>query len=295
MKYHGLIQAFASELWALEDDAFLRAWEIMSAGLRGEDIEARITKQTERDVARREGAVAVLPLHGVISNRRDLFAELFGDGTSAEGFSMAFRTAVAHQGIKAIVLDVNSPGGTVSGTEELSSLIHSARGSKPIVAHVNSMAASAAYWIASAADEMVVTPSGSVGSVGVIAAHNDISGLLARVGVKPTLITAGKYKGEGNPFEPLTDEAREHLQTRVDAAHQAFVKALARNRGVSQAVVEKSFGQGRLVDAPLAMHAGMADSIGTLDSVLSRFGATTAPAEKRRAFAFEREKRALTL
>lgn len=287
---HHLVSLLATEIWAITPD---RLAEIMVQALYG-DQEAKVTKTQEREVARREGMVAVLPLHDTITNRSSIF-DIFG-GTSSELFGKVFMQAVANPDVKAIVLDVNSPGGTVSGTDELASVIYAARGVKPIVAHVNSMAASAAYWISSAADEMVMTPTGMAGSIGVIAAHDDVSGLLANAGVKRTLISSSKYKAEGNPFEPLSEEARDNIQDRVDGAHRMFVKAVARNRGASQKTVEEDFGQGRMMDAEKAVSLGMADGIGTLGDVLARFGAvSTKAATSRRAFAFEREKRALKL
>jgi signal peptide peptidase SppA len=144
------------------------------------------------------------------------------------------------------------------------------RGDKPIVAVANSMAASAAFWIASAADQVSVTPSGQVGSIGVFAAHEDISGRLEAEGINVTLVHAGKFKVEGNPFEPLTEEAEAHIQGRVDATFQKFIGAVAAGRGITAATVEKDFGQGRLVDADEALAAGMVDRIETLEQAIDR-------------------------
>jgi ClpP class serine protease len=180
-------------------------------------------------------------------------------------------------------------------------MIHDARGTKPIVAQVNATAASAAYWIASAADETAVTPSARVGSVGVIWSHQDASKAMKKEGVKTTLITAkdSPYKSEGHPFGPLGDEAAAHVQREVDEAGARFVKAVARNRNVSQGHVRDNFGKGRMLDADRAVAAGMADHVATMHQTLQRFGAglyPSAPAPAgRRAFAAEREKRALQL
>jgi signal peptide peptidase SppA len=222
-----------------------------------------------------------------------------GGGTNAEQLGSQFQTMVADPSIKAIVLDVDSPGGSVAGTSELSAMIFNARGRKPIVAQVNANAASAAYWIASAADEIVVTPSGQVGSIGVFGMHDDISKALASEGISRSLISAGKFKVEGNPFEPLGEEARAAMQARVDVAYDTFVRDVARNRGVSLTAVRDGFGQGRMVDAAPAVTEGMADKVGTMQETLSRFGASLYPADKAkpgaRAFAIARERRALDL
>ena len=144
-------------------------------------------------------------------------------------------------------MDVDSPGGSVFGLKELSQKIFDARGTKPIYAVANSMAGSAAYYIASAADQMIVTPSGEVGSIGTIAIHEDMSVALENEGVKITVIKAGRFKGEGNNFEPLSEEAISNAKREVDAYYGQFVDAVARNRGVSPKAVRNGFGEGRMV------------------------------------------------
>ena len=166
---------------------------IEGARLTPAEIEARIGVAQEKQIASQQGDVIVLPLQGVISNRAPMVQDVSTPpGTSAEAFTSQFRAALNDSRIKAIVIDVNSPGGTVGGIEELSSEIFSARGVKPVIAQVNAYAASAAYWIASAAEEMVVTPTGEVGSIGVFALHEDYSQAMEQEGIKPTLISAGK-------------------------------------------------------------------------------------------------------
>jgi len=300
MRYAHILLAVASEIWAIDEfklDQIVAFLALQASGekLSAEELQARISRQAERDVARREGAVAILPLRGVIANRMNMMSEISG-GTSTEQFGRMFDAAVVDAGVKAIVIDVDSPGGVVSGTDELSSKIFAARGSKPIVSHVNPTAASAAYWIATAADEMVLNPSAEVGSIGVMGVHDDVSAALEKIGVKKTLIKAGKYKGEGAPFLPLSEEAIAHRQKQVDAYYDAFVRAVARNRNVSLSAVRDGFGQGRMVMASEAVSQGMADSIATLEETIARLGGTAEPsAQRRRTFATAREKRALAI
>jgi signal peptide peptidase SppA len=300
MKYAHILMAVNEERWALREDklqAILDFLAMQASGVKfsAEEVAARISKQDEKAVARQEGTVAVLPLRGVIANRMSMMEDVSG-GMSSEGFGRKFQAAVRDDGIKAIVLDVDSPGGAVSGSDELASMIFDARGRKPIVAHVNATAASAAYWIASAADEMVVTPTGSVGSIGVFGVHDDVSAAMERVGIKKTLISAGKFKTDGHPYEPLGDDARARIQAHVDEAYGMFIRAVARNRNVAQAAVRDGFGQGGMVGAAEAVKLGMADRIGTLEETLQRFGASQfAPASRRRALAPERERRALEI
>lgn len=302
MRYAHIMAAVAGELWAIEQaklQAMLDFLRGQAAGVKlsAEEIEAKISGAQASAVARREGAVAILPLRGVIANRMNMMSDISG-GTSNEGFGRMFQSAIRDEGVKAIVLDVDSPGGAVSGTDELGAMIHAARGGKPIVAQVNATAASAAYWIASAADEIVVTPSGAVGSIGVFAVHDHVGGALEKAGVQRTLVSAGRLKVDGNPFEPLGDESRSRIQARVDASYDRFVKAVARNRDVPVAAVRDGFGEGDMVDAAAAVSQGMADRVGTLEETLNRFGASlygTPPQPTRRASALRRERRALDL
>jgi signal peptide peptidase SppA len=240
--------------------------------LTTEEVRERVgavTRPTEQAVRTGTGAIAVLPLYGIIAHRAGILTESSG-GTSTERFAARFRELVADPGVGAIVLDVDSPGGTVDGVDELSTEIYRARGSKPIVAVANSLAASAAYWIASAADEVVVTPSGEVGSIGVLTAHEDQSALLEREGVKVTLLSAGKYKAEGSPYEPLGEEARAAIQARVDDYYAMFTLAVARNRKAPVAAVRDGYGEGRVVGAREALQFGMVNEIGTLEATIER-------------------------
>ena len=208
-------------------------------------------------------------MYGTIVQRADLFTEMSG-GTSTERLSATFAQAVADPSVGSILLRIDSPGGGVYGVAEMADQIFKARGKKPIVAVADSMAASAAYWIASAADEIVVTPGGEVGSIGVFAAHEDISRHLDAEGVGVTLISAGKYKVEGSPFEPLGEEARAALQSRVNDYYSLFVRAVAKGRGVSVDDVRGGFGEGRVVGAQQAVKLGMADRVDTYDATVAR-------------------------
>jgi len=195
-----------------------------------------------------------------------------------------------------VVLDVDSPGGAVNGVEELADEMLRARGQKPVVAVANTLAASAAYWIATAADEVVVTPSGEVGSIGVFAVHEDFSAALEAAGIRVSLVSAGKYKMEGNPYEPLGDEGRAALQERVDDYYGMFVGAVARGRGVAAKDVREGFGQGRLVGARQAVELGMADRVATLDETLDRVARRVAGNRSRRgALSLEARRRRLRL
>ncbi len=230
-----------------------------------------------RPAASKQGTIAVLPIFGVLAQRMDMVEEMSG-GTSTEKLSQQFKQLVADPSVKAIVLNIDSPGGSVFGTQELAETIFHAREQKHIVAIANSMACSAAYWIGSAADELVVTPSGIVGSIGVITVHEDWSKAFEEAGVTPTIIEAGKFKSEGTYLKPLTEEARERIQADIDFYYGEFVATVARNRGISAKAVRDGYGQGRAVTSETAKQLGMVDRIDTLDGVLSRLGAPSGAA-----------------
>lgn len=279
MNYSHIARAIYNQPWAIMEDKLAAMVEFIDFKMRGgdftaEEVQAKIGAAVSRPSSRTAGDVAVIPLLGVISQRMNMMTDVSG-GTSTEKFTALFKQVLADPNIKAIVIDVDSPGGGISGVQELASEIFAARGQKKVVAVANSLAASAAYWIASAADEFVVTPSGEVGSIGVFAQHMDYSGAMEKEGVKSTFVKAGKYKAEGNPYEPLADDAKAALQARVDEIYGTFTKDVAKHRGVSASDVRGGFGEGRVVGAKQALDMGMVDRVATLDQTLARLGVST--------------------
>lgn len=268
-----ILQAFTETPWAILPGKLAILEEVVARHVRGEKLDAEevqtVLHGAARPAARMAGSVAVLPLFGTIFPRANLFSS-FSGGTSAEKFGKQFAELMNDPSVGAVVLDVNSPGGQVYGVDELAKQIYDARGRKPIVAVANHQMASAAYWIATSADEVVVSPSGEVGSIGVFAVHEDYSAQLEKEGVKVSIIREGKYKAEGNPYEPLGEEARAAIQTNVRESYDAFAAAVARNRGVNPAAVRGGFGEGRMVSAQQALKLGMADKIETLDETVNR-------------------------
>lgn len=215
--------------------------------------------------------VGVINIHGVIAQHARQVDNVSGPGgTSCERVSLALRQALADPNIGSILFNIDSPGGNVFGVQALADEILAARGRKRMVAQANSLMASAAYWIGCCADEIVVTPGGQVGSIGVVALHEDISEAAAKAGVKFTFIHAGKYKVEGNSFEPLGEEARSAIQADVDAYYRDFVRGVAKARGVSVRDVLDGFGQARTVKDADAVKERMADRVATMDDTLNR-------------------------
>lgn len=227
-----------------------------------------------RETAKSPGAVAVINVFGVVQQHpvMDICGET---GVSTERLTARVNAALADPNVKAVVLNIDSPGGSVFGVPEAAAGIFNSRGAKPIIAVANSFAASAAYWLASAADELVVTPSGQVGSIGVYSVHQDWSTAYEEAGVRHTLIKAGTFKAETLDIGPLTDEARDHMQESVDSYYADFIKAVAKYRGATVETVRETFGQGRMVRAADAVKLGMADRVETLAETLKRLGASS--------------------
>ena len=282
MKYELILRTVLSEPWAVLPEKMAVISELLALRAAGRDLtEAEVRARIgERPAPRAKsgGAVAVVSLVGVMHPRVNMLQDMSG-GTSCEMCAWMMRGAMEDPNVSAIVLDVDSPGGAVSGVEELAAVVRETAQKKPVIAVANTMAASAAYWVASQASELVVSPSSEVGSIGVFMAHEDLSQALEAVGVKVTLVQAGRDKTLGNMFEPLSDEARAYIQERVDAPYAAFVAGVAKGRGKSAADVRAHFGQGRLVQARDAVRLGMADRVQTMDEVLERLGA---PLRKKR-------------
>ena len=170
------------------------------------------------------------------------------------------KRALADPSVRAIDLFVDSPGGSVLGLPETADAIHAANRVKPVRAFVTGIAASAAYWLASQASSITLTPSGEVGSVGVLDLHADISKALENAGVKLTAVTAGEHKTERAPFTPLSDDARAHMQSGVDRWYGDFLGAVRRGRG-ARVPRDSKFGAGRMLDSAAALRMGMVDFV----------------------------------
>lgn len=277
MKYHRVLSYVRNAVWAIDTgkmDEILAVLAHRAAGhlFTADEIQARIGAGAETPSASQSGSIAIVPLRGTIAHRMGSMDESSG-GMSAERFTAMIRTVVADPSIGTILLDVDSPGGTVPGVPEAADAVFAARETKKIIAIANSQMCSAAYWIASQAHEIVGLPSayeGKIGSIGAFGVHQDISAALEKEGIKTTFISAGKYKTEGNPFEPLSAEALAVRQAQVDEAYSQFVKAVARGRGVTPAAVRGGFGEGRALSAKDAKAAGLIDRIGTMDETLAR-------------------------
>lgn len=212
-----------------------------------------------------QNGTLIIPVHGVLIHKMSF---KFGSWATGYGYiARALERGLDDPEVHTIAFDSNSPGGTVAGNFELVEKIVAARGEKRMVAYANDYAFSAAYNIAAAADEIVLSRSGGVGSVGVVKMHIDYSGNLEKNGVKVTFFFAGKHKVEGNPYEALPDAAKARIQARIDRLYGEFVGLVADNRGMEEKAVRDT--EALTFDASEAVEVGFADRIGTLEEELA--------------------------
>lgn len=211
--------------------------------------------------------ISVIPVHGSLVYRSMGLSPQSGM-RSYEDIRRDFREALEADTV-GILLDIDSPGGEVSGVFDLVDEIYQARGRKPIYAVANEAALSAAYAIASAADKVYVPRTGWLGSIGVIAVHVDQSGFDYRMGIRYEPITAGAHKAAFNPHSnTLSNEAREWLQQAVDETYAMFVETVARNRGMSVQAVRDT--EARVYQGVNAVQAGLADAVMSIAQVTAK-------------------------
>lgn len=280
MKYAHVVEYVASTPWAILPRTMSEILSVLAFRAAGhsftaEEIRARIGDRPAGASRSLSRGVAVVPIRGVIAHRMNAMADTSG-GTSCEQISGMLRQVMADKSIDTVILDVDSPGGTVAGVSELAAEIFAARGAKRIVAVCNALCASAGYWLASQAHAIVAIPSATVGSIGVFAVHESLERALEKAGIKITLVQFGKWKTEGNPFQDLTEDGLAQLQGRVNQTGEQFVRDVARGRGVSPAFVRSQYGDGRTFSALDAKAAGLIDRLGTLSDTVARSGSATA-------------------
>lgn len=203
------------------------------------------------------GNVAVIPIHGIISvGNPTMFASDMADSNS---IVKLLEQAEKAPEIKAIVLDINSPGGTAVASEEIANAIK--RSSKPTVALVREVGASGAFWVATSADTVFASPISITGSIGVIASYLDFSEFIEEHNVSYERMVAGRYKDIGSPFRDLTPEERAMFQQELDAIHQYFIEVVAEQRNLSVEHVQKD-ATGRIFLGREALELRYVDHLG---------------------------------
>ncbi len=264
--------------WALEPRTHDQLIAIYAAYLRGEKIDLQaIEAQLGRPLANEQkatydihGGVAVIPVHGVMGKKMNLFSQISG-GASTQLIGNQIRAAQNDPRVHGILLDIDSPGGAVDGTQALADLIHSYRGAgKNIVAWADGSMTSGAYWVGSAASKVLISGDTTItGSIGVATKHVDVSRANEKYGEVHTDIYAGRYKRIATENAPLSDEGRAALQAIVDQIYSVFVDSVARNRGATAEAVLQNMADGRLFVGRAAIAAGLVDGVATFDQALA--------------------------
>lgn len=254
--------AFAQQPWSIHPPVLS---EILALAAAGVDAAAP-ARSPHGEAYQVLHGTAYIPLTGILQPSPNAITRWLG-GTATSEFERDVISAIGRQDVSRIVLLVDSPGGSAIGNEEAAQTIYAARGGKPITAFVRGMCASAAYYIASAADRIVASPSSSVGSIGTILYHSDHSKMLHDWGITVTPIHHGKHKADGNPYQPLGEQGARTLQEFVDAYGRQFVSAVARHRDATPGQVLERYGQGRMYIAGEAVVHGLIDEVGTLRAI----------------------------
>ena len=263
--------------WGIIPDKLFEIQEIYNTHLKGDKIDisqfkAKDDKKSEADDQRYQvvNGIAIIPIHGVIAKRMNLFSQISG-GVSTQLVGQDIAEAIADDDISGILLDIDSPGGTVDGTQELANIIFEGRDKKPIIAYSDGMAASAAYWIGSAAHEFYISgDTVHIGSIGVVASHQDYSEYEKKQGIKTTEIYAGKYKRISSQYEPLTKDGKQDIQDQVDYIYSVFVGQVAKHKNVSNEQVVKNMADGRIFIGKQAITAGLVDGVSTINQAIDR-------------------------
>lgn len=211
----------------------------------------------------------IIPIQGTLI-KKAYCAEMMSTPRTLENVQTDLRNAYNNSDVETIILDIESPGGSVPGVSETANLIREVSKKKDVIALGGGYLTSGAYWLASAASEIYVSDSTMVGSIGVIQAHVSVADKLKREGLKVTLIKAGEHKGAGHPAFDLSKEDLANIQARVDDLYKVFVENVANYRNVSVEKVYKEWAEARVFTGKDAVDNGMVDGIATLDEILSK-------------------------
>lgn len=278
--------------WAILPDQLGEMQAIYATHLRGDKIdidaiEARLGRplaSEQQDYQIRQGGVAVLTLDGVMAPKANMFMRISG-GVSTQIAGLQVESAIADPRVTALVLAIDSPGGSVFGTPELGATVRELSAIKPIVTISEATLASAAYWVGSAANGIYISgPTVQVGSIGVVASHNYSP--QRDGGGTTTEITAGKYKRINSATGPLSKEGKAYMQGHVDHLYSVFVDAVAANRGASTDDVLEQMADGRVFIGQQAIDRGLVDGYSTVDAMVEQLATNPAKFAKRRKAVF---------
>ncbi len=212
--------------------------------------------------------IAVIPIEGEITTQ-GVEPALFEEGIpSSRDIAKAIEKASEDPNVKAIVLEINSPGGSVVATREIWQALKKV--DKPTVAYLREVAASGGYYVATATDYIIADPNTLTGSIGVIAAFTNLEGLFEKLGVKVNVIKAGRYKDIGSPFRNMTEEERALLEAMINETYEEFLSVIEEGRGAKLSPNWKSYADGRVMSGRQALKIGFIDSLGSLEDAVEK-------------------------
>lgn len=264
-----VFDAVCASHWAITEEALQAIQDIASRenDVNPETLEAyRAQSLARAERATRRDGVAMLYVQGALFKRANLMTEYSG-ASSYDVLRRDLQVALDDPSISGIALVIDSPGGEVNGVGEFAKAVYEARSVKPVTAFVSGMAASGGYWIAAAANEIVASDESLLGSIGVVSSFVDTSARDERLGVKRVEIVSSMAPGKRPDI--TSDEGKAQILKVLDDLHEVFASAIATYRGVKVDTVNTKFGRGGLEVGANAVAAGMADRIGTLESVIS--------------------------
>lgn len=211
------------------------------------------------------GGIAVIEASGPMMK----FASSLAAGTSTVRMRRQMRNALNDEAVNGILLHIDSPGGTVSGTKDLADDVAQAAKRKPVYTFFEDLGASAAYWVGSQASKVFTNPTGIVGSIGTYMVIEDLSGMAQQMGVKIHVIRAGEFKGAGTPGTEITDAQLAEWQRVIDALNDQFIRGVAQGRGLSlKAVRELADGRAHVGAAAAAL--SLVDGVQSFDATLDQ-------------------------
>lgn len=207
--------------------------------------------------------IAVIYVDGVISGSRAP-SNLFSEGGGTDALIKQLHAAAEDASIKAIVLRINSPGGSSTATEEVGEEIKKIRNNgKPVITSMGDIAASGGYWLAACTDKIYANPTTLTGSIGVYMPYSNWEELYKKIGIRQEKIKSGAHKDILSSDRPMTEEERAILQTMVDEIYEGFVAVVAEGRKLDTAVVKK-LADGRIYTGKQAQAAGLVDELGNM-------------------------------
>jgi len=230
------------------------------------DARLKLPERESNPLLSVEGGIASVRVHGPLMRQPDLFSVLLFGATDMDQVAAAIGEAVAREDVEALLLDIDSPGGTVNGTPELAQAVADAAKRKTVYSFSAGQMSSAAYWIASQADAIYATPSARVGSIGVLLPFIDSTEKLRNQGIKVEVFAAGKFKAMGTPGVALSEEQRELIQSDIEEIAADFKAAvLAKGRRIPDEAME-----GQTFSARKAQRFNLAGMVKNRDEVLAR-------------------------